>query len=73
MSIAIREHVRVAADRSVHVSSPLLEPGSNAEVIVLVDAKPSPGTPYCAFDVMRENPIDAPENFSTTFDDDQRL
>ena len=73
MSIAIREHVRVASDRSVQVRSPLLEPGATAEVIVLVDAKPALGKPYCAFDVMRENPIDAPENFSTSFADDQRL
>ena len=73
MSIAIREHVRVAPDRSVHVSSPLLEPGATAEVIVLVNAKPILGRPYSAFDAMRENPIDAPENFSTSFDDDQRL
>lgn len=73
MSIAIREHVRVAPDRSVHVSNPLLEPGATAEVIVLVNAKPIVGRPYSAFDVMRENPIDAPENFSTSFEDDQHL
>ena len=35
MSIAIREQVRVAADHSMHVSSPLLEPGTDAEVIDL--------------------------------------
>jgi len=46
MSIAIREQVRVAPDRSVHVSSPLLEPGAKAEVIVLVDASPAPGKLY---------------------------
>ena len=57
MSIAIREQVRVAPDRSVHVSSPLLEPGAKAEVIVLVDASPAPGKPYSSFDVMRANPI----------------
>ena len=70
MSIAIRENVRVAADHSVQVRNPLLEPGANAEVTVLVGVKPSPGRRYSAFDAMRENPIDAPENFSTTFDDE---
>lgn len=73
MSIAIREQVRVAPDRSVHVSSPLLEPGAKAEVIVLVDASPTPGKPYSSFDVMRANPIDAPDDFSTRFEDEQRL
>lgn len=55
MSITIREQVRVAPDRSVHVTvtSPLLEPGTKAEVIVLVSAKPILGKPYSAFDVMR--------------------
>ena len=46
MSIAILEQVRVAAGHSVRVSSPLLEPGTNAEVIDL--APPSS---------LRENPI----------------
>ena len=73
MSIAIREHVRVAPDRSVRVSSPLLEPGAKAEVIVLVDATPALGKPYSAFDVMRANPIDAPADFSTRFEDELRL
>ena len=73
MSIAIREQVRVAPDRSVHVTSPLLEPGSKAEVIVLVNARPVPGKPYSSFDAMRANPIDAPEDFSTSFENDQRL
>ena len=73
MSIAIREQVRVAAGHSVHVSSPLLEPGTRAEVIVLVAAKQPPGKPYSSFDVMRANPIDAPEDFSTRYADDQRL
>ena len=73
MSIAIREQVRVAPDRSVHVSSPLLEPGAKADVIVLVGAKPALGKPYSAFDVMRENPVDAPEDYSTSRENDQRL
>ena len=73
MSIAIREQVRVAADHSVHVSSPLLEPGTNAEVIVLVSPRLPQGKPYSSFDVMRANPIDAPEDFSTRYEDDQRL
>lgn len=73
MSIAIREQVRVAPDRSVHVTSPLLEPGTKAEVIVLISAKPVLGKPYSAFDVMRENPIDAPEDYSTSWENDQRL
>ena len=73
MSIAIREQVQVAPDRSVHVSSPLLEPGAKADVIVLVSTKPSLGKPYSAFDVMRENPIDAPEDYSTSWENDQRL
>ena len=73
MSIAIREQVRVAPDRSVHVTSPLLEPGSEAEVIVLVNARPMPGKPYSSLDAMRANPIDAPEDFSTSFENDQRL
>lgn len=73
MSIVIREQVRVAPDRSVHVTSPLLEPGSKAEVIVLVNARPAPGKPYSSFDAMRANPIDAPEDFSTSFENDQRL
>ena len=73
MFITIREQVRVASDRSVHVSSPLLEPGAKAEVIVLVNASPTPGKPYSSFDVMRENPIDAPDAFSARFEDQQRL
>ena len=73
MSIAIREQVRVAADRSVHLSSPLLEPGTNAEVIVLVSPRQPQGKPYSSFDVMRANPIAAPEDFSTSYEDDQRL
>ena len=73
MSIAIREQVRVAQDRSVHVSSPLLEPGAKAEVIVLVEARQAAGKAYCSFDAMRANPIDAPEDFSTRFEDEQRL
>ena len=73
MPIAIREQVRVAPDRSVHVSSPLLEPGATAEVIVLVDATPALGKAYSSFDVMRANPIDAPDDFSTRFEDEQRL
>ena len=73
MSIAIREQVRVAADRSVHLSSPLLEPGTNAEVIVLVSPRQPQGKPYSSFDVMRANPIDAPEDFSTRHEDGQRL
>ena len=72
MSIAIREQVRVASDRSVHVTSPLLEPGSKAEVIVLVNVRPPPGKPYSSFDAMRANPIDAPEDFSTGYENDQR-
>jgi hypothetical protein len=73
MSIAIREQVRVAPDHSVHVSNPLLEPGAKAEVIVLVNSKPVPGKAYSVFDAMRANPIDAPEDFSTRFEDEQRL
>ena len=73
MSIAIREQVRVAADRSVHVSSPLLEPGAEAEVIVLVNSTTVPGKAYSSFDAMRANPIDAPEDFSTSYEDQQRL
>lgn len=73
MAITIRERVRVAADRSVHVSNPLLEPGANADVIVQVNAGSASGTRYCAFDVMRAHPIDAPENYSTSFDDELRL
>lgn len=73
MSIAIREEVSVAPDRSVRVSSPLLEPGAKAEVIVLVGSRPIAGKAYCAFDAMRANPIDAPEDFSTRFEDDLRL
>ena len=73
MSIAIREQVRVAADRSVHVSSPLLEPGAEAEVIVLVNSTTAPSKAYSSFDAMRANPIDAPEDFSTSYEDQQRL
>ena len=73
MSIAIREQIRVASDRSVHVTSPLLEPGSKAEVIVLVNVRPASGKPYSSFDAMRANPIDAPEDFSTSYENDQRL
>ena len=73
MSIAIREQVRVAADRSVHLSSPLLEPGTNAEVIVLVSPRQPQGKPYSSFDVMRANPIDAPKDFSTRHEDGRRL
>ena len=73
MSVAIREQVRVAADRSVHVSSPLLEPGAKAEVIVLVKSKSAPGKVYSSFDAMHANPIDAPEDFSTSYEDQQRL
>ncbi|MFM9971013.1 MAG: hypothetical protein ACKVQK_21675 [Burkholderiales bacterium] len=73
MSIAIREKVQVGPDRSVHLSSRLLEPGSKAEVIVLVDAKSITGKPYSAFDAMRANPIDAPEDFSENFENEQRL
>lgn len=73
MSIAIREHVRVTLDRSVHVSNPLLEPGAKVEVIVLVNSQPTPGKAYSSFDAMRANPIDAPEDFSTRFEDEQRL
>lgn len=73
MAIAIHEQVRVAPDRSVQVSSPLLEPGTKAELIVLVDSNSAPGKAYSAFDVMRANPIDAAEDFSTRFEEDQRL
>lgn len=73
MSIAIHEQVRVAPDRSVHVTSPLLEPGAKAEVIVLVEAAAPTGKPYSAFEVMRANPIDAPEDYSTRYEDEQRL
>ena len=73
MSIAIREEVSVAPDRSVRVSSPLLEPGAKAEVIVLVSSSLNADKAYCAFDAMRANPIDAPEDFSTRFEEEQRL
>ena len=73
MSITIREQVRVTSDRSVQVTSPLLEPGTKADVIVLVNATTVPGSRYASFDAMRANPIDAPEDYSTSFENDQRL
>lgn len=72
MSIAIREPVRVAPDRSAHVTSSPLEPGSQADVIVLVNARPVFGKPYFFFEAMRANPIDAPEDFSTSVENDLR-
>ena len=73
MSIAIREQVRVGAGHSVRVSSPLLEPGTNAEVIDLAPPRQPQGKPYSSFDVMRANPIDAPKDFSTRHEDGRRL
>ena len=75
MSIAIREHVRVAADRSVRLSHALLEPGAEAEIIVLVDDLPADrgSSSFSFFDKVRTIVIDAPEDFSTRFEDDQRL
>ena len=73
MSIAIREHVRVAADRSVRLSHASFEPGAQAEVIVLIDPKPAIGKPHSFHDAIQAIAIDAPEDYSVRFDDEQRL
>ena len=73
MTIAIRQQVHVAEDRSVRVSSPMLEPGARVEVIVMVDTEPAMGEPYSSFDAMRAHPIDAPEDVSTRIGDRQRM
>ena len=73
MAIAIREHVRVGADRSVRLSHASFEPGAEAEVIVLINAKSAAGEPYSFHDAIRAIAIDAPEDYSLHFDDENRL
>lgn len=73
MSIAIREHVVVDANRSVSVSNARLEPGMEAEVIVLVEDRTGAGSAYSFFDTARQLGIDAPEDYSIRFEDDKRL
>ena len=76
MSFAIREHVRVSADRSVLVRHAALPPGAAVEVIVMLEPAPvsvnhagSNAASYSFLDRAQQLSIDAPADFSTSYDD----
>ena len=76
MSFAIREHVRVSADSSVLVRNAALPPGAAVEVIVMLESAPlsandpAPGAAsYSFLDRAQQLSIDAPADFSTSYDD----
>lgn len=76
MSFAIREHVRVGADSSVLVRHAALPPGAAVEVIVMLEPAPVPANDggsnaasYSFLDRAQQLSIDAPADFSTSYDD----
>ena len=76
MSLAIREHTRVSADRSVSVRHESLPPGAAVEVIVMLESAATPANDaassaasYSFLDRAQQLTIDAPADFSTSYDD----
>ena len=76
MTFAIREHTRVGADRSVSVRNAALPPGAAVEVIVMLESTPTPTNDaatnpasYSFLDRAQQLTIDAPADFSTSYDD----
>ena len=71
MSFAIREHVCVSADRSVLVRHESLPPGAAVEVIIMLEQTPAANTggSYSFLDRARQLSIDAPADFSVSYED----
>ena len=76
MSFAIRAHVRAGADSSVLVRDAALPPGAAVEVIVMLEPAPvsandagSNAASYSFLDRAQQLSIDAPADFSTSYDD----
>ena len=71
MSFAIREHVCVSADRSVLVRHESLPPGAAVEVIIMLEQTPvaHTGVSYSFLDRAQQLSIDAPADFSTSYEE----
>ena len=73
MTIVIRGHVHIAADRSIRLGHDSFEPGADAGVIVLIESKADQGKPLSFHDAIQNLVIDAPEDYSMNFGGKQQL
>lgn len=71
MTLALRSHATVDRNHAITLQVPDLHPGDRVEVIVLVEQvveKEKKGN-QCFLDVIAGIKIDAPADYSTTFED----
>ena len=69
MTLALRSHAVVDGDHAVTLRAPELKPGATVEVIVLVEQAASDQTGVSFLDVAQDIRIDAPDDYSTNFED----
>ena len=71
MTLALRQQAVVDRNHTVHLQNAELVPGARVEVIVLVEAaaKPVQGKSISFLASARQHAIDAPPDFSVTFED----
>lgn len=70
MALALRTHAIVDADHGVTLHAAELKPGAKVEVIVLAEAGNEDKQGASFLDAIAGLSIDAPADFSTTFDRD---
>lgn len=70
MALTVRQKMVVDQNHAIHLQSPELKPGSRVEVIVLVEneAQQAKRKPMSFLDGAQKLSIDAPPDFSATFE-----